>query len=192
MALPHHPMMSVEEYLTLDRNNAEARYEYIDGLISMLAGGTLRHALIGVNVTRILYGLLLKSPCRVYNSDSRVQLSETRYVYPDATVSCNEDDQEDDIISAPKLVVEILSPSTENYDRGQKFVFYRECPGIQEYMLIETQRPSIEVFRREKHAFWTLHIFGSEENVTLHSLGITFPVEDIYEGITFKADDQPS
>src|SRR5690348_13611964 len=88
----HQTPMSVEDYLTLDRNS-EARYEFIDGRAYLLAGGTANHSIIGVNVISAIHSLLGNSPCRIFNSDWRVRLSETRYVYPDATVSCDSQDR---------------------------------------------------------------------------------------------------
>ncbi len=105
MALQHHYVMSVEEYLQLDRNS-ENRYEYIDGYVTMMSGGTLDHATIGANVISILRGLLRGSPCRVFTSDARVRLSEERYVYPDATVSCSEQDRgQVDSVQQPRFIV---------------------------------------------------------------------------------------
>src|SRR5207248_121937 len=110
----HRQTMSVEEYLDLDQRSTEAHYEYIDGYVRMLAGGTPDHAKIGANIIGVLYGLLEGSPCSVYTSDVRASLSETRYVHPDVSVSCDTRDQEqDDTIQYPCLIVEVLSPSTE-------------------------------------------------------------------------------
>jgi Uma2 family endonuclease len=186
MALQHYSLMSVEEYLQLDRNSVDKRYEYIDGYVTMMSGGTLDHATIGANVISILRGLLRGSSCRVFTSDARVRLSEERYVYPDATVSCAKEDRgQSDIVQQPRFIVEVLSPSTEGYDRGQKFAYYRDCPTIQEYLVIDAQRPMVEIYRREKHGFWLLRAFHLEEHVDLNSLGVRFPVAAIYEDVTF-------
>jgi len=184
MALPHDPSMSIEDYLQLDRSSIEVRYEYIDGYVTMLAGGTLDHATIGANIISILRRLLRGSPCRVFTCDARVHLSRTRYVYPDASVSCDEQDRgQSDIVQSPRLVVEVLSPSTEGYDRGRKFGYYRECPSIQEYLLIDAQRPMVEVYRREKHDLWILRAFRLDDEVELVNLGVHFPVSTVYEDI---------
>ncbi len=160
MALPNYPMMSVEDYLILDRGSKETRYEYLDGVLSMLAGGSTYHSMITANLTGILYGLLSDSPCRVYSPDIRLQLSESRYVYADVTVSCDQHDQElDDMISHPRVVIEVLSPSTEATDRGKKFLYYRECQTVQEYLMVDSQSILIEVYRREEES-WKLHTFG--------------------------------
>ena len=191
MALSHDPLMSVEEYLQLDRSSIEARYEYIDGYVTMLAIGTLDHATIGANIISILRRLLRGSPCRVFTSDARVRLSRTRFVYPDATVSCDEQDRgQGDIVQSPRLVVEVLSPSTEGYDRGRKFGYYRECPTIQEYLLIDAQRPMVEVYRREKHDLWILRTFRLDDEVELINLGIRFPVNAIYEDVIFPPQNE--
>lgn len=194
MALPERPAMSVEEYLRLDRASIETRYEYIDGYVRMLAGGTVNHSQIAVNVTSILYGLLRGSPCRVLNSDVRVRLSETRYVYPDITVSCDGRDRGTvDIIQFPRLVVEVLSSSTEDYDRGRKFTYYRACPTIQEYVLISSTYQSVEVFKRERKNLWTLQVFGPGDTVELSGLDVSFTVSAVYEGVVLSEDDnQPA
>lgn len=191
MALPHHRSMSVEDYLQLDRSSIEIRYEYIDGYVTMLAGGTLDHATIGANIISILRRLLRGSPCRVFTSDARVRLSRTRYVYPDASVSCDEQDRgQSDIVQSPRLVVEVLSPSTEGYDRGRKFGYYRECSTIQEYLLIDAQRPMVEVYRREKHDLWILRAFRLDDEVELVNLSLNFPVSAVYEDVVFPPQDE--
>ncbi len=191
MALPHDPSMSVAEYVQLDRSSIETRYEYIDGYVSMLAGGTLDHATIGANIISILRRSLRGTPCRVFTSDARVRLSRTRFVYPDASVSCDEQDRgQSDNVQSPRLVVEVLSPGTESYDRGRKFGFYRECPTIQEYLLIDAQRPMLEVYRREKHDFWILRAYRLDEEVELTNLGVHFAVNDVYEDVIFPPQDE--
>ena len=111
MALPNRPTMSVEDYLALDRSSREARYEYIDGVATLLAGGTADHATICVNLTSLQHSALRGKECRVYNSDLRVRLSRTRYVYPDLSVSCDTRDRgQTDTLQSPRLVIEVLSP----------------------------------------------------------------------------------
>ncbi len=189
-AFPHRPTMDVEDYLQLDRSSSETRYEYIDGHVRMLAGGTPDHAKISANMIGVCYGLLEGRSCSVYTSDVRVRLSATRYVYPDVSVSCDARDQEQgDMLLYPRLIVEVLSPSTEAYDRGRKLAYYRACPTIQEYLLIDSQRPSIEIFRRERDILWTYHAFGPHDEVELTSLGVHFPLAKIYRNVVFSEDD---
>lgn len=188
--LPHRPSMSIEEYFDLDRKSSETRYEYIDGYVRMLAGGTPDHAKIAANVIGVLYGVLEGSSCSVYTSDVRVCLAETRYVYPDVSVSCDARDQEqEEMIQYPCLIVEVLSPSTEAYDRGRKLAFYRQCPSIREYMLVDSERQTVEVFRREKNTFWTYHAFGPGDDVELASLGVRFPLVKLYRNVVLVEDE---
>ena len=123
-ALPRRSTMSVEEYLQLDRDSIDTRYEYIDGHVVMMAGGTLDHATISANTISTLRNLLRGSSCRVFTTDARVRISQTRYLYPDVSVSYNTQDRgRVDIVQSPRLVVEVLSPSTEATDRGRKLAY---------------------------------------------------------------------
>lgn len=186
MALPEYPTISVEEYLALDDTSKEARYEYLDGELRMLAGSSVYHSIIATNVTGILYGLLRGKSCRVYNSDVRLQLSPSRYVYLDVTVSCDQRDQEPgDTIRYPRVIFEILSPSTEVTDRIKKFAYYRACPTVQEYVMIDSQKILVEVYRREAEG-WMLQTPGRKDDLFLKSLHIHIPVEAIYEGVTLS------
>ena len=190
VAQPHRVLMSVKDYLALDRESHDVRYEFIDGYAYMMLGGTLNHSTISINVTSLLRSLLRGNSCRVYNSDARVRLFESRYVYPDASVSCDERDRgTGDMISSPRTVVEVLSPSTEAYDRGRKFVYYRSCPTIEEYVLVDTQRQAVDVYRRATETLWTLHLFGPGDQMELASLNISFPMAALYENVTLPEDD---
>jgi Uma2 family endonuclease len=178
--------MTVEEYLQLDRESAEARYEYIDGQVRMLAGGTADHAVISANLVSILHQRLRGSGCVVYTSDIRVALSEKRYTYPDISVSCDcQDRGKIGMIHSPSLVIEVLSTTTEDYDRGKKFVLYRQCPSIQEYMLVSSDEQQVEVYRRETKDLWSLGLFRTGNEVKLAKLGVLFPVNEVYENVTF-------
>ncbi len=185
MALPEYPLIDVEDYLLLDQKSKDVRYEYLDGELRMLAGGSIYHSLIAANVTGILHAALRKSSCRVYNSDIRLQLSQSRYVYPDVTVSCDERDHgPGDTIHYPRVVFEVLSPSTEVIDRIKKLAYYRECPTIQEYVMIDSQKKLIEMYRREEDG-WMLQATDQKNALLLKSLGINLSVEEIYEGVNF-------
>ncbi len=188
-AEPHHVMMSVEEYLDFLRNSPDVRYEFIDGQIYMLTGGTTNHSLIAANMIRELGFLLRGGPCRVYTSDMLVQVSENRYVFPDVVVSCDERDRGvSDMLHYPRLIVEVLSPSTERRDRGKKFSYYRACPTIQEYVLVETDEQAVEVYRRASENLWTLHFFEADDYIELASLKVSFPVAALYENVEFSED----
>jgi Uma2 family endonuclease len=185
MSLPEYPMMSIEDYLILDDNSKDARYEYLDGDLRMLAGGSIYHSMLCANVTGILYTHLSNSSCSVYNSDIRLQLSASQYVYPDVTVSCDQRDQKPgNTLQYPSIVFEVLSPSTEVIDCIKKLAYYRACPTIQEYIMIDSQQVLIDVYHRQGKQ-WTLETLGLEDGLVLESLNIQIPVKDIYKKITF-------
>jgi Uma2 family endonuclease len=189
VAQPHKTLMSVEDYLALDRASADARYEYIDGYAIMMAGGTLDHSAISINLTSLLNTQLRGSPCRVYNSDARVRLTGTRYVYPDATVSCDPRDRgAGDLVFYPRIVFEVLSPGTESYDRGTKFLYYRACPTIEEYVLIDTKQQAVDIYRRATENLWTLHLYGPGDVIELASLRMSFAIDELYAGVDFGGD----
>lgn len=187
---PHRLFMSVEEYLELDRKSLDVRYEYIDGIVTMLAGGTTNHSRISINVTSLLQAALRGSSCEVFNSDLRVSISNTRYLLPDASISCDPEDLtgENDIIYSPRVIVEVLSPSTEATDRGKKFRYYQSCSSIQEYVLISTQEQAIDVYRRASDNLWTLHPFGPGDEVVLKSINVSIPLEAFYENVTLPGE----
>ncbi|MHB8595864.1 MAG: Uma2 family endonuclease [Ktedonobacteraceae bacterium] len=192
VAQPQHLKMSVAAYLALDDESRDVRYEYIDGYAYMLAGGTPTHALIAANLIAEISAQLRGGPCRVYTSDAKVRLSQSRFVYPDVTVCCYEHDQliEAKTLQSPRLVIEILSPKTEAYDRGNKSSYYRACPTIQEYVLVSTQQRAVEVYRRASENLWTLHTFDSNEQISFVSIEVTLPVATIYEYVRFPEDEE--
>ncbi len=158
-----------------------------------MSGGTLDHSAIGGNVVAALGDWLDGSPCRVYNSDARVRLSATRWVLPDATVTCDERDQgiAEEIV-APRVVVEVLSESTEARDRGRKFGWYRACPTVEEYVLVATDRRQVEVFRRHHDAdIWEYTAYGPDDSVELHSINVTLSVAHLYRGTMVPRGDEP-
>ncbi len=172
--------MTVEEYLKLDNNSPDAKYEYIDGYVRLMTGGSLSHAALAFSIGGILRTQGRDRGCRAYSADARVQITTERYVYPDATVSCDEQDRgRSDLVRSPRLVVEILSPGTERYDRAQKAKMYHECPTIEEYLLIESRYQYVELLRRAG-AFWYQLTYSPGDEVELTSLGIRFAVDDLY------------
>lgn len=182
MLAEQHPHMTVRQYLDMDRV-AERKHEYVDGLAYAMAGGSRTHGRLGVRVGRILDSALEGTACRVYSSDVRVRIHRARYFYPDASVSCDDRDLgPGDILRFPRVAVEVLSRSTETYDRGRKFEMYQTCPTLQEYVLVSQREPSIEVQRRSCDV-WQRHAFGLGEDVELSSVELKFAVATLYAGI---------
>jgi Uma2 family endonuclease len=178
----HHEKVSLEEYFAILEKDPEHGYEYLNGHVYMMTGGSPDHSIIGSNINSILKNLLKGRRCIVYNSDIYFQVSEKYRVCPDVAVSCDPRDRgAQDAIHYPSLVVEVLSPSTEARDRGEKSLAYRANPGIQEYLLINSVFPIIELFRREKHGFWALYTLGIEDAVELTGIDVRFSVADVYQ-----------
>lgn len=185
----HDEKVSLEEYFAILEKDPEHRYEYLDGDMYMMTGGSPNHSIIGNNVGRMLGNLLEGRRCIVYNSDLYVELAENYRVCPDVTVSCDSRDRgAKDAIHYPSLVVEVLSPSTEAQDRGRKSLEYRSSTTIQEYLLISSDTPIIELFRREKNGFWTLYTLRLNDTVELTSLDIRFSVAKAYENTSFMEE----
>lgn len=182
MAQREYPNILINDYLALDQNSQDARYEYLEGELRMLAGGSADHSIITTNITGIFLQLLKDKPCIVYNVDMQLQLSESRYVYPDLTVTCDPRDQEpeDNRTHYPTVIAEVLSPSTEVIDRGQKLLYYQAHQTIRDYIMIGSQRILIEVYHREKGR-WTHSTYGLRDEVLVESLAIQFSVMDAYE-----------
>lgn len=140
MAVEYPQRMTVEAYFQLEENDPGTRYEYIDGRYMLWRGGTANHDMIKSNMQRILWGLLRGSSCRVYSSDMKVFISETRYFHPNVTVTCDPRDRGTvQSIQSPRLVIEVLSPGTELTDRTWKLQNYRAHPTIEEYLLIDSR-----------------------------------------------------
>ncbi len=189
MAVEHsaqYERMSLEAYLTLVEQDPEHAYEYLDGRVYMMTGGSPDHSIIGSNLNGLLQAFLRGRRCIVYTSYVYVQLSEQYRVCPDVTVSCDPRDRgAQDVIRYPSLVAEVLSPTTEARDRGQKSLQYRTCPSMQEYLLISSEFPLIEVFRREKQGFWSLYTLGLADTIELTSLELRLPVAELYQNTSF-------
>ena len=185
MALPEYRWVSVEEYLAID-NASDVRFEYVSGELRMLAGGSRNHSLIAHNLHGLLHDHLRGTPCAAYTSDMRVQVAKDRYYYPDVTVSCDEN-EEDNALHSPRVVFEVLSPSTEATDRIEKLEAYRELPSIEDYVLVSSERQAVEVHHREqKRNCWITRIYGPGDTVKIESLNAEFLMDEIYERTRFK------
>ena len=177
------PKMSVEEYLAADRA-AELPSEYHDGEMFPVVVASWAHACVTSNTVRRLSERLDGRPCQVANSTARVRVSPTKFVYPDILVFCGKPDFTDDMqdtITNPRVIVEVLSPSTADYDYGGKFALYRRLPSFEEYFLIAQDEPRIEVFRKDPANRWILSSYaGLESTVRVESLDIVLPLAEIY------------
>jgi len=178
-------------YLAMERAST-LRHEFVGGRVYAMSGGDQRHSRIGVAVVAALADRLYDrrdNPCQVFNSDMKVHLAnEQDFVYPDASVTCDERDLADpdaDFIRYPRLVVEVLSASTQAYDRGAKFELYGERAALRDYVLIETRRQAVEVRSRTADAPWTMATYGAGDDVVLPSIALIIPIAAFYRGMTF-------
>jgi Uma2 family endonuclease len=181
--------MTPEEYLAIERA-AEFKSEYYDGQMFAMSGGTFPHVLTISNISYALRNGLPGRDCKVLSSDLRVRASGRAYCYPDIAVLCESprfaDDQKDTLLN-PVLLVEVLSPSTEAYDRGFKFSQYRKIESLQEYVLVWQTEPRIEVFQRGPGTEWIFRDFsGLDAACHLASLPCDVPLAAVYDGVPFE------
>lgn len=183
---PQYLYMTEEEYLAFDRAS-EMKHEYWDGDVVALSGGKAEHARLSVRMTVLLeLELGTRNPCRVYNSDMRVQIAKRKYVYPDVAISCDVSDHElgNDIMHSPHLVVEVLSPTTEATDRGQKLIWYQNHPTIMEYVLVNTRVQLVEIYRRgEEGEPWMYQTYREGQTIEFQSLDIEVAFDDLYTNL---------
>jgi len=178
------PKYSPQEYLTIERTSQQ-RNEYFNGEIFAMGGASERHNLIVGNVFASLHAQMRDKPCKVYSSDMRVKISETGlYTYPDVVALCGEatfDDQQQDTLLNPLVIIEVLSKSTEGYDRGDKFAHYRRIESLLEYLLISQDKNRIEYYRRQPDNQWLMsEVSPPHERLDLFSIQCTLLIADIY------------
>jgi Uma2 family endonuclease len=190
MSLQAKPRLTPEEYLAIERA-AEQKSEFFNGEMFAMAGASPEHALIVTNVAGELRARLRERPCRVYSADLRVRVSETGlYAYPDVVVVCGEPQLEQDTLLNPTLIVEVLSPSTEAYDRGEKFRHYQRLESLQEYLLIAQDRHRVEQYVRQPDGRW-LYAEAHELSATLQlpSIGCDLALSEVYDKVMLRASD---
>ena len=175
---------TAQDFLDWERQQA-TKHEYVQGETFAMAGASDAHVTVSLNVATALKAHLRGTPCRTYIADMKVQVQAAdAFFYPDVVVTCSAaDTQRPDAKQDPTLVVEVLSPSTAAYDRGLKFEYYRTLPSLQEYALIDPERHSVEVFRRNQAGQWVLFPFGDNTEVELASVGLRMPMAAVYEDV---------
>ncbi len=180
------PLWTLEEYLAWE-NVQETKSEFVDGEVFAMVGVRDRHNTVALNIAFALRTHLKGSGCRAYASDIKLMVEAAKSVfYPDVFVTCEQ--PSDPLIKKDaRLIVEVLSPSTEAYDRGRKFGFYRALPGLSEYLLVSCDEPRVELYRRAAENQWLLQEFLAGQSLALSSVGLTLAVSDIYEDVDFSA-----
>jgi len=183
--------MSVAEYFIAEEK-AHRPSEYHDGELYPIVDASVNHAMIAANFTGSAHAALKGSPCRAL-AMPRVRASARSFVLPDIAIVCgpvNFAPENQDSIVNPKVIVEVLSPSTADYDYGGKFELYREIPSLQEYVLVSQKRTSVDVFRKPSEENFTLFTYrGLDASLDLETLNISIPLGEIYAGIEFPTPD---
>ena len=184
------PKMSFGEYLEWELQQ-EIRYEYFNGEVFAMTGGTIPHNDIALNLYTALRPHLHSRGCRANVSDVKVQVSPNSiYYYPDLIVSCDPQDlNARKFIQKPKLIVEVLSPGTSAKDRGEKFTYYLTIPSLQEYILIDSEKISVESYSRGEGRMWLYYPYQANDTITLSSIEFEFPIELLYEGVAFETEE---
>lgn len=187
MSVQTHTNMSVAEYLAFERSS-ETKHEYIAGRILAMSGASAAHNVITANTLANIHRQVSERNCTVFPGDMRLGIvPQNIYVYPDITVVCGDvefSDAEQDTLLNPTVIIEVLSPSTENYDRGKKSHYYRAIPTLQEYLLIAQDEPYIEHFvRYSAHQWLFSEVTAEQGSVHLASIDCTLQLKDIYNNI---------
>ncbi|MBI2533696.1 MAG: Uma2 family endonuclease [Deltaproteobacteria bacterium] len=186
---------TVAEYLSMDRDASE-KHEFAFGETYAMGGASARHVEIVGNIVSELRNHLRQRPCRVYSTDLRLRVdADHRYTYPDVVVVCGQpqflDDQLDTLLN-PDLIVEVLSESTRNYDRGDKFQQYRGIPSFREYLLVDQAKAHVERYSKQQDGTWSLWETDSLDHVVhLESIAVRLPVSEIYLKVEFDQAAEP-
>lgn len=188
IASPQQPHLTVDQYLQTEEQSP-VKHEYIDGQIYAIAGASDPHVIIAGNLFALLRSHVRGSGCRVYISDMKARIEAlNRFYYPDVLVTGNPRDLETPIYKRfPTLIVEVLSDSTEAFDRGDKFADYQTLESLREYVLINTKRQRVECFRRNDEGLWVLQFYTLEQTTfRLDSIGFEETLAALYEDVVFE------
>ena len=181
-----HTHLTPEEYLAFERK-ATTKHEYLNGQIVAMSGASFAHNFLTMNTANQLYNQLIGGECQVATSDMRVKVTQIdSYFYPDVVVVCGEPRAEDDTFDTllnPTVVVEVLSPSTETYDRGEKFEHYQQIASLKEYVLISQDKIRVEHYRRQETGWMQTEFRGLEDVLSLLSIGCELRLQDVYRRV---------
>ena len=183
-----HAYFSPEEYLELERMSS-IKHEYIYGEVYAMAGASDAHVTIAINLLTLLRTHVRGSNCRIYSSDMKVYIeSANAFYYPDGLVTCDQRDTEEKYFKRyPRLIVEVLSSTTENFDRNGKFRDYQQLDTLQEYVLISQDKMQVECWRRSGNGDWVTTIYESGSKVELVSLDFNCAIADLYEDVELSS-----
>ena len=177
------PRMTLQAYLDWENAQVE-KHEFLQGEIYAMTGGRRTHGRVVSNLNRRIGVALDATACQVFAEGMKVQVAEETVLYPDVFVTCDAADlATDQIFRAPLLVIEVLSPSTQAYDRSRKFALYRRIPALLEYVLVDPDTRRIEAFRRNAAGEWVLHDMSDEPALVLPCIEASVPMAEVFDGI---------
>ncbi|GCE25675.1 hypothetical protein KDA_11590 [Dictyobacter alpinus] len=182
---------TLEEYWKLAETFPERKYEYVDGYIRMMTGGSPAHGQIAVNISHLLVSALSSSDCNVYSSDVAIQLTNDKCYYPDISVSCDPRDwTRKKALESPSVVVEVLSPTTERIDKIEKLQAYQYYPTIQEILFVDSRKCYVEHHHRVGSFQWSVSLYKNRDDVVaLSSIEVHFTVREIYHKVYLELEE---
>jgi len=183
------PKLTPKEYFAWEEKQLN-KHEYIEGEVYAMSGGSRNHSLITVRFSTLFSNHLAGSTCEVGNSDLRVKIVRTsNYIYPDVSVTCDDRDKTTtQYITYPSLIVEVLSPSTEAYDRGGKFRLYANNPVLQDYLLVSSTSIEIDLYHKNDNGEWVITNYKDGDVIELKSINLSFAIAQIYQGLTLTTE----
>jgi Uma2 family endonuclease len=187
---PKYNYISPEQYLQMERA-ADAKHEYYNGEVFAMAGASVPHNDVAYNINRLVASFIHGKGCKLYGSDFRIHIPErSLFTYPDFSIVCGKADTPEvytDNLTSPSVIIEILSKSTKDYDRGTKFFLYRSIKSLKEYILIDSTSISVEIFTRQKDNSWILREFKQlTHSFVISTIGLSLFLKDIYDDVIFE------
>lgn len=183
------PHLTPEEYFTWEEKQLE-KHELIDGQVYAMTGGSVNHSRIAIRFATMVDTHLDASSCITGNSDLRVNIVGTNnYTYPDISVTCDDRDKTTtQYITYPCLIIEVLSKTTEAYDRGGKFRLYQNNPVLKDYLLVSSTAMEIDLYHKNDAGQWMIINYGEGDTIELKSINLSFPIEQIYRGLNLEPE----
>lgn len=183
------PHLTPEEYFTWEEKQLE-KHELIDGQVYAMTGGSVNHSRIAIRFATMVDTHLDASSCIIGNSDLKVNILGTNnYTYPDISVTCDDRDKTTtQYITYPCLIIEVLSKTTEAYDRGGKFRMYQNNPVLKDYLLVSSTAMEIDLYHKNDAGQWMIINYGEGDTIELKSISLSFPIQQIYRGLNFEPE----
>ncbi|MGQ0701190.1 MAG: Uma2 family endonuclease [Panacagrimonas sp.] len=190
------PSLTETEYLAIERASIDRKCEFVNGEMFAMSGASFPHNVLTRNLIVALQTRLRGGPCQALSQDLRTRVNPTRmYTYPDVLIVCGTPqfiDGEHDTLINPTVIFEVLSPSTESWDRGGKFQHYQAIESLSEYVLVSQTAKRVELFRRQAPQWTYIRVEGAGENLSLQSVDLTIPLAEIFDGLNFDGVAEPA